>query len=115
MTETTTDEATSEGTSGLTITQWAEGEVEKANAAGKQPIVSSGLWLLPDSWSLPRGLPGGGYLIAAPGSPGDPRPPRVEGAPRGVAQESWRDRDHYEEAIGALDKKPAIMGLCSAA
>ncbi len=115
MTETTsTDEATGEGTSDLTITEWEVGEVGKANATGKQPIVFvHGLWLLPNSWDPWREVfEEAGYVTAAPGWPDDPETTEeAREHPEVFAEKSVGEvADHYEEVIRALDKKPAIIG-----
>jgi len=97
-----------------TITQGEQEQIEQANASGKTPVVFiHGLWLLASSWQSWLDLfAEAGYAPIAPGWPDDPE--TVEAARanpqtfagKGVAQVA----DHFAEAIGALDKKPAIIG-----
>jgi non-heme chloroperoxidase len=97
-----------------TITQGEAEQVERANAAGKTPVVFiHGLWLLPSSWqSWIELFEEAGFAPLAPGWPGDPdsveaaraNPQALAGV--GVVQVA----DHFAEVIGALDKKPAIVG-----
>ncbi len=88
--------------------------VEKANAAGRTPVVFiHGLWLLPSSWQRWMDLfEEAGYAPLAPSWPGDPgtveearaNPQALAG--RGVGEVA----DHMAEVIGRLDRKPAIVG-----
>jgi pimeloyl-ACP methyl ester carboxylesterase len=97
-----------------TITQGEQEQIEQANASGKAPVVFiHGLWLLPSSWQNWMDLFGeAGYAPLAPGWPDDPE--TVEAARanpqsfagKGVVQVA----DHFAEVIGALDRKPAIVG-----
>jgi pimeloyl-ACP methyl ester carboxylesterase len=97
-----------------TITQGEQEQIEQANASGKTPVVFiHGLWLLPSSWQNWLDLfAEAGYAPLAPGWPDDPE--TVEAARanpqafagKGVVQVA----DHFAEAIGVLDKKPAIVG-----
>jgi pimeloyl-ACP methyl ester carboxylesterase len=97
-----------------TITQGERGQIEQANASGKTPVVFiHGLWLLPSSWqNWLDFFAEAGYAPLAPGWPDDPE--TVEAARanpqtfagKGVVQVA----DHFAEVIGALDKKPAIIG-----
>jgi non-heme chloroperoxidase len=97
-----------------TITQAESGQIEKANAAGKTPVVFiHGLWLLPSSWQHWVDLfEEAGFAALAPGWPGDPdsveaaraNPQALAGV--GVVQVA----DHFAEVIGAVDRKPAIVG-----
>jgi pimeloyl-ACP methyl ester carboxylesterase len=97
-----------------TITQGETAQVEKANASGRPPVVFiHGLWLLPGSWQRWMDLfEEAGYAALAPGWPDDPE--SVEAARanpeafagKGVVQVA----DHFAEAIGGLDRKPAIVG-----
>jgi non-heme chloroperoxidase len=96
------------------MTQGEAGQVEKANASGRTPVVFvHGLWLLPSSWQRWMELfEEAGYTALAPGWPGDPEsveaarsnPQALAGT--GVAQVA----DHFAGVIGALDRKPAIAG-----
>jgi non-heme chloroperoxidase len=97
-----------------TITRDEAAQIEKANASGGPPVVFiHGLWLLPSSWQRWMDLFGeAGYAPLAPGWPDDPE--TVEAARanpeafagKGVVQVA----DHFAEAIGGLDRKPAIVG-----
>jgi pimeloyl-ACP methyl ester carboxylesterase len=97
-----------------TITQVEAAQVEQANASDRPPVVFiHGLWLLPSSWQRWMGLfEEAGYAALAPGWPDDPE--TVEAARanpeafagKGVVQIA----DHFAEAIGGLDRKPAIVG-----
>jgi pimeloyl-ACP methyl ester carboxylesterase len=97
-----------------TITEDEAAQIEKANASGKPPVVFvHGLWLLPSSWQRWMDLfEEAGYAPLAPGWPDDPE--TVEAARanpeafagKGVVQVA----DHFAEAIGGLDRKPAIVG-----
>jgi pimeloyl-ACP methyl ester carboxylesterase len=98
----------------VTLTEWESGQIEAANASGKTPAVFiHGLWLLGSSWDRWAGaFEEAGYAALTPGWPDDPE--TVEEARRnpdafagkGVAQVS----DHFAEVIGALTKKPVIVG-----
>jgi pimeloyl-ACP methyl ester carboxylesterase len=97
-----------------TITRDEAAQVERANASGRPPVVFvHGLWLLPSSWQRWMDLfEEAGYAALAPGWPDDPE--TVEAARanpdafagKGVVQVA----DHFAEAIGGLDRKPAIVG-----
>ena len=89
-------------------------EVEAANASGKTPVVFiHGLWLLPSSWAEWAGFfEQAGYAPLTPDWPGDPD--TVEEAranPDVLARKTLKlVADHTTEVIGALDKKPVVMG-----
>jgi non-heme chloroperoxidase len=97
-----------------TITQSEAEQIEKANASGRTPVVFvHGLWLLPSSWQSWMDLfEEAGYAPVAPGWPGDPD--SVEAAranPQALAGVGVvAVADHFAEAIGGLQKKPAIVG-----
>jgi pimeloyl-ACP methyl ester carboxylesterase len=97
-----------------TITRGESEQVERANASGKTPVVFvHGLWLLPSSWQNWIDLfEEAGYAPLAPGWPGDPE--SVEAAranPQALAGVGVvAVADHFAEAIGALERKPAIVG-----
>jgi non-heme chloroperoxidase len=97
-----------------TITERESGQIEAANAAAETPVVFiHGLWLLPSSWDPWAGaFEEAGYAALTPGWPDDPetvaearRNPEAF-AGKGVAQVA----DHFAEVIGALTKKPVIVG-----
>lgn len=98
----------------MPITQAETEQVERANASGKTPVVFvHGLWMLPSSWQRWIELfDEAGYAPLAPGWPDDPasvaearaNPQAIAG--KGVVQVA----DHFEEAIGKLERKPAIVG-----
>jgi pimeloyl-ACP methyl ester carboxylesterase len=97
-----------------TITERESGQIEAAEASGKTPVVFiHGLWLLPSSWDPWAGaFEEAGYAPLTPGWPDDP--PTIEEARakpevfagKGVAQVA----DHFAEVIGALPRKPVIVG-----
>jgi non-heme chloroperoxidase len=97
-----------------TITERESGQIEAAEASGKTPVVFiHGLWLLPSSWDPWAGaFEEAGYAPLTPGWPDDP--PTIEEARakpevfagKGVAQVA----DHFAEVIGALTRKPVIVG-----
>ncbi len=97
-----------------TVTQGEAAQIEKANASARPPVVFiHGLWLLPSSWQRWMDLfEEAGFAPLAPGWPDDPE--TVEAARanpeafagKGVVQVA----DHFAEAIGELDRKPAIVG-----
>ena len=98
----------------MAITQREAGQIERANASGRTPVVFiHGLWLLPSSWDRWAAVfDEAGYAPLAPGWPDDPEtveqaranPDAFAG--KGVAQVA----DHFAEAIGKLDEKPAVIG-----
>ena len=98
----------------MAITEQEKQQIEKANASGKTPVVFiHGLWLLPSSWDNWVGLfEEAGYAAVTPVWPDDPL--TVEEAranPDVFAKKSLEQiADHTAEVIGALDKKPAVMG-----
>jgi pimeloyl-ACP methyl ester carboxylesterase len=89
-------------------------EIEAANASGNAPVVFiHGLWLLPSSWaSWADFFRQAGYAPLTPDWPGDPE--TVEEAranPDVLAKKTLKQvADHTADVIGALDKKPAVMG-----
>lgn len=96
------------------ITQGESELVEKANASGRAPVVFiHGLWLLPSSWAAWIELfEQAGYAALAPSWPGDPE--SVEAAranPQALAGRGVTEvTDHFAEVIGALQRKPAVVG-----
>jgi pimeloyl-ACP methyl ester carboxylesterase len=97
-----------------TITDYEAGQVEKANATGRTPVVFiHGLWLLPSSWDRWAAVfEESGYTALTPGWPDDPQ--TVEEAkadPEVFAHKSvGQVADHFGEVIGTLEKKPALIG-----
>jgi pimeloyl-ACP methyl ester carboxylesterase len=97
-----------------TITQRETEQVEKANAGGRTPAVFiHGLWLLPSSWDRwAEVFEEAGYAAVTPSWPDDPE--TVEEAranPEVLAKKTLGQvADHTAEVIGALDKKPAVLG-----
>ena len=89
-------------------------ELQAANASGRTPVVFiHGLWLLPSSWdSWADFFDQAGYAPLTPDWPDDPA--TVEEAranPDVFANKTVKDvADHTTDVIGALDKKPVIMG-----
>ncbi len=96
------------------ITDLERQQIELANDTGRTPVVFiHGLWLLPSSWDRWRSVfEEAGYTTLTPAWPDDPN--TVDEANRhpevfahktvgGVA-------DHYQDVIGLLKRKPAIVG-----
>ena len=89
-------------------------EVERANAAGKQPVVFiHGLWLLPSSWDRwATVFEVAGYVALTPGWPDDPE--TVEEAkahPEVFARKTiGRVADHFDMIIRDLTIKPVVIG-----
>jgi non-heme chloroperoxidase len=97
-----------------TVTDHESGQIEKANASGKTPVVFiHGLWLLPSSWDRwATVFEEAGFAPLTPGWPDDPD--TVEEAkahPEVFAHKTvGQVADHFGELIGKLTKKPAVMG-----
>lgn len=97
-----------------TITEREAGQIEAANAGGRTPVVFiHGLWLLASSWERWATLfEEAGYAPVAADWPDDPA--SVEAAranPEALAGKSvGQVADHMAEVIGALNKKPAVVG-----
>src|SRR3954454_25075859 len=97
-----------------TIMEYETEQVRKANESGRQPVVFvHGLWLLPTSWDRWAKLfEDAGYTALTPGWPDDPE--TVEEArerPEVLAGKTiGQVADHFEEVIGKLDRKPAVVG-----
>jgi len=96
------------------ITEYEAGQIDKANAAGRSPVVfMHGLWLLPSSWDRWRAVfEDAGYTTLAPSWPDDPN--TVDEAhqhPEVFAHKTvGQVADHFEDVIGKLTEKPAIIG-----
>jgi non-heme chloroperoxidase len=99
---------------GVTITEHEAEQVAKANASERTPVVFiHGLWLLGSSWDRwSEHFEAEGYAALSPGWPDDPetvadaneRPEAFAG--KGIGEVA----DHYQQIIGRLDRKPAIVG-----
>jgi non-heme chloroperoxidase len=89
-------------------------QVEQANASGRTPVVFiHGLWLLPSSWDRWADLfEDAGYAAVTPSWPDDPETvEEARGHPEVLAGKTLGQvADHTAEVIGALGKKPAVMG-----
>src|SRR3954462_12396395 len=97
-----------------TITEFEAGEIDKANATGRQPVVFiHGLWLLPSSWDNWQAFfEEAGYTAVAPGWPDDPETVEEANAnPEAFAHKTIGDvAEHFAETIGGLERKPAVIG-----
>jgi non-heme chloroperoxidase len=97
-----------------TITSREAGQIERANASGKTPVVFiHGLWLLPSSWDRWAELfEEAGYAAVTASWPDDPE--TIEEArahPEVFAGKTLGQvADHVAEVIQALTKKPVVMG-----
>src|SRR5256712_4853057 len=89
-------------------------EIERANATGLTPVVFiHGLWLLPSSWDRWAAVfEEAGYTTVKPGWPDDPETvAEAKAHPEVFAHKSvGQVAEHYAEAIGGLQKKPAVIG-----
>src|SRR3954454_23075857 len=89
-------------------------QVERANASGKTPVVFiHGLWLLPSSWDRwAEVFEQAGYAAVTPSWPDDPDTvDEARAHPEVLAGKTLGQiADHVAEVIGALDKKPIVMG-----
>src|SRR5580692_2239697 len=98
----------------MSVTDHEAEQVKAANDSGRIPVVFvHGLWLLPNSWDRWRTMfEEAGYATLAPGWPDDPN--TVEDAnrhPEVLAHKSiGQIADHFEDVIGGLTKKPAVIG-----
>jgi non-heme chloroperoxidase len=89
-------------------------EVEAANASGKTPVVFvHGLWLLPSSWAnWADFFKQAGYVPLTPDWPDDPETvEEARASPDAFAKKTLKQvADHTAEIVGALDKKPVLIG-----
>jgi non-heme chloroperoxidase len=96
------------------ISKYEQGQIEQANATGREPVVFiHGLWLLPSSWDRWAAVfEEAGYAPLTPGWPDDPQTVEQANAkPEVFAHKSvGQVADHFAEVIGELDKKPAVVG-----
>ena len=96
------------------ITEHEREQIDRANESGKTPVVFiHGLWLLPSSWDRwATVFETAGYTALTPGWPDDPN--TVEEAnrhPEVFAHKTvGQVADHFEDVIGELTKKPALIG-----
>jgi pimeloyl-ACP methyl ester carboxylesterase len=96
------------------ITERETQQVEQANASGRTPVVFiHGLWLLPSSWDRWAQLfEEAGYAPVTPDWPDDPETVELARANPDVfaGKTLGQIADHTAEVIGALTRKPAVMG-----
>jgi pimeloyl-ACP methyl ester carboxylesterase len=97
-----------------TISEREAGQIEAANAGGRTPVVFvHGLWLLASSWERWAALfEEAGYAPVAIEWPGDPATvAEARANPEALAGKTvGQVADHVAEVIGALNKKPAVVG-----
>jgi non-heme chloroperoxidase len=97
-----------------TITDHEAAQIERANASGLTPAVFiHGLWLLPSSWDRwAMAFEEAGFTALTPGWPDDPETVAEANAHPDVFAHKTVGQvaDHYADAIGKLDKKPAVIG-----
>jgi non-heme chloroperoxidase len=97
-----------------TINEYESEQIEKANAKGLTPVVFvHGLWLLPSSWDRwATVFEEAGYVALTPGWPDDPQTvEEANASPEVFAHKTvGQVADHFEEVIGKLAKKPAVVG-----
>ena len=96
------------------ITDHEAQEIERANAAGRTPVVFiHGLWLLPSSWDRwATVFEEAGYAPLTPGWPDDPETVEEANAHPDVFAHKTVGQvaDHYDSVIRRLTKKPAVIG-----
>ena len=96
------------------ITEYEAAQIANANGSGRSPVVFiHGLWLLPMSWDRWRKMfEDAGYTTLAPGWPDDPNTVAQANAhPEVFAHKTvGQIGDHFEEVIGKLTKRPALIG-----
>jgi non-heme chloroperoxidase len=97
-----------------TATEHEAEQVDRANSAELTPVVFvHGLWLLPSSWDRwATVFEEAGYTALTPGWPDDPETVEEANAnPEVLARKTvGQVADHFEELIGGLTKKPAVIG-----
>jgi non-heme chloroperoxidase len=97
-----------------TATEHEAEQVDRANSAELTPVVFvHGLWLLPSSWDRwATVFEEAGYTALTPGWPDDPETVEEANAnPEVFARKTvGQVADHFEELIGGLTKKPAVIG-----
>jgi non-heme chloroperoxidase len=89
-------------------------QIDKANSSEHSPVVFiHGLWLLPSSWDRWRDVfEEAGFTTLAPGWPDDPSTVEEANAhPEVFARKKvGQIADHFEQVIGRLSAKPALIG-----
>jgi non-heme chloroperoxidase len=97
-----------------TILEHEVRECARVNATGRQPVMFiHGLWLLPSSWDRWASVfEEAGYATLTPGWPDDPETVAEANAnPEVFAGKTvGQVASHFSQIIGALEKKPAIIG-----
>src|SRR3954466_15722415 len=97
-----------------TLTEHETQQIERANATGLTPVVFiHGLWLLPSSWDRwATVFEEAGFTALTPGWPDDPETVEEANAnPEVFAGKGIEEvADHYDDVIGKLTKKPAVIG-----
>jgi non-heme chloroperoxidase len=98
----------------MPLTDHEREQIERANASDRTPVAFvHGLWLLPNSWDRWAALfEQAGYVAVAPGWPDDPETvAEAKQHPEVFAGKSIADiADHVGEALGALERKPVVVG-----
>lgn len=101
-------------TSTTTITAREQAQIDTANASGRRPVVFvHGLWMLAGSWKAWQDLfESEGYATVAVDWPDDAATVDEGRAnPDGFAgKKVGQVADHVAEVIGALDRKPIVIG-----
>jgi pimeloyl-ACP methyl ester carboxylesterase len=96
------------------MTEREKQEIARANAGTKRPVVFvHGLWLLSSSWDRWRAVfEEAGFAAVAPNWPDDPNSvDQANAQPEVFAHKTvGQVADHYQEVIGLLTTKPAIVG-----
>ena len=96
------------------LTTHEQQEIDRANAAGKQPVVFvHGLYLLASSWNPWRAFfEEQGYATLAPGWPDDPESTTeaIDDPEVFANKRIGQVTDHFADAIGRLTRKPAVIG-----
>jgi len=97
-----------------TVTEYELEQIERANATTATPVVFiHGLWLLPNSWdNWADFFEQAGYAPLTPLWPDDPETlAEARANPDVLAKKTLRQvADHTEEIIGALERKPVVIG-----
>jgi pimeloyl-ACP methyl ester carboxylesterase len=96
------------------FTEHEQQQIEHANNSGRTPVVFiHGLWLLPGSWDRwAEVFDDAGYAPLTPGWPDDPNTVEEANAhPEVFAHKTvGQVADHFAGVVGALTKKPAVIG-----